>query len=516
MANRRDNVRIAAWALAALLASGAASPLAAKTVVWDDSSHTGEWNTAVDNWSGIILYADGDSVQFTDASPTGAIFIGSGGSPQNVSPNSIYFHMYGRTWTFSGGDILTGSVLMDWDSTVYFDQPGSLSFAGGTSITHPNARMYYRPGGGTHHFGTGAITLSGGFGNGPSFRFEPTAAAVLTNEFITEGSGNWLSGNANASFTGQVTLKGPIRISGRNIFNNTFKLDGGDRAIHMERHYDGSLYCIFNGNVDGAGVYSVTLADGTSSGSVTDWRYSIQGTGGWNVKNVVINSPSSIVMLEADEKTFFNGVKANGGKVIVQQGFLAKQSGHGGNMSGFGGDYYVTCAYEVRGTGRLIANNIYVQDGGSVGGDGTVHGKTAVTVADATVAPGMSIGTLNVVGNLLLGPATVLNFDFGPAGACDLLSVTGNLRLDGTLNVLDAGLEAGTYTFITYTGSLMDNGLDVTMPTGWEHELDTATAGEVNLVVREKAAEQLIPEPATVALLATGAAGVLGRRRRTG
>ena len=77
------------------------------------------------------------------------------------------------------------------------------------------------------------------------------------------------------------------------------------------------------------------------------------------------------------------------------------------------------------------------------------------------IAPGSSAGTLNT-GALTLESGAVLDFELGAPGASDLIAVTGNLTLDGVVNV--AGLEgfsAGSYPIITYTGALTDNGLDV-------------------------------------------------------
>jgi len=66
-----------------------------------------------------------------------------------------------------------------------------------------------------------------------------------------------------------------------------------------------------------------------------------------------------------------------------------------------------------------------------------------------------------------------------------LFDVTGNLTLDGTLNVSDAGgFGAGVYRIIDYTGTLTDNGLDIGQgsPDAANLSIQTAVAGEVNLV----------------------------------
>jgi hypothetical protein len=94
-------------------------------------------------------------------------------------------------------------------------------------------------------------------------------------------------------------------------------------------------------------------------------------------------------------------------------------------------------------------------------GNGTVFGN--LTLADgAILSPGASAGTLTVSGNLVLNNSTVLSYDLGTNS--DRTVVTGNLTLDGIINVTDNGLSNGLYVIFTY-GSLTDNGLAVgTLP----------------------------------------------------
>src|SRR5207249_4948353 len=86
---------------------------------------------------------------------------------------------------------------------------------------------------------------------------------------------------------------------------------------------------------------------------------------------------------------------------------------------------------------------------------------------------------------------SVLKFDLGapqlpPAASGDQIQVTGNLTLDGNLDITDTGgFGVGTYTLMTYTGTLTNNTLNLrTVPSGFFITLDTATSGQVNLVVR--------------------------------
>ena len=107
--------------------------------------------------------------------------------------------------------------------------------------------------------------------------------------------------------------------------------------------------------------------------------------------------------------------------------------------------------------------------GQTVAGFGTVNigsGKTLSFIGGGTLAPGGSIGTLSVIGNVNL-TGGVAAFELGASGAThaaagvsDMTAITGNLTLGGTLNLLDNGgangqgsAGLGYYKLFTYTGT---------------------------------------------------------------
>jgi PKD repeat protein len=105
-----------------------------------------------------------------------------------------------------------------------------------------------------------------------------------------------------------------------------------------------------------------------------------------------------------------------------------------------------------------------------------------VTILDgATLAPGTSTGTLTV-SNLVLNSTSVLAYELGTTS--DQTVVTGNLTLDGTINITDAGgLANGHYTLFTYT-TVTDNALDVgTMPGSFSGSISNDTGGKRILLV---------------------------------
>ena len=78
-------------------------------------------------------------------------------------------------------------------------------------------------------------------------------------------------------------------------------------------------------------------------------------------------------------------------------------------------------------------------------GDGSLNGKL-VTLANSTVSPGSTVGTLRVTNNITLGGALLLELNRTNAQNCDqLVSVLGTITYGGTLSVTNRGpaLQAG-------------------------------------------------------------------------
>ena len=148
-----------------------------------------------------------------------------------------------------------------------------------------------------------------------------------------------------------------------------------------------------------------------------------------------------------------------------------------------------------------------VDSGATLQGTGTVG--PALVNANGHIAPGNSIGTLSVNGNLTISGTLDVEYD-GGGSLIDLLAVTGNLNI-GSATVdfapLNSSLTGSPYIFATY-GSLIGSQFAsvVDLPGGYtiDYAYDNGTT-TTNIA--------LIPEP-TVALLAgLGLLGLLRRRR---
>jgi hypothetical protein len=176
-----------------------------------------------------------------------------------------------------------------------------------------------------------------------------------------------------------------------------------------------------------------------------------------------------------------------------------------------------TVTIDFNGHTLTAESGLSIAAGATLKADGTIVGDI---VNSGTLAPGASAGTLSVGtpavhGSVTMAADSIYEWEFdGTAG--DTVAIEGNLTFDGpwTLRLVDAGGTPATgvkYNVFTFTGSCSGSLEAVIDDSGvsWPDAkivLDTTTpgAGRVYLI---------IPEPATLGLLAIGALAALRRRR---
>lgn len=160
-------------------------------------------------------------------------------------------------------------------------------------------------------------------------------------------------------------------------------------------------------------------------------------------------------------------------------------------------------AGELSVTGSTSSSSaVTVSSNAILSGNGTVAGSVTV-LGGGKVEPGVaSEATLNT-GALMLNSTSILNYGLGTSS--DKIAVTGNLTLDGTINVTDVtGFGPASYTILTYSGSLTNNTLSGgTLPAGYTANV-SASGGFVYLLVN-----RIIPPASTLSSEAFGAASVL-------
>jgi len=406
------------------------------------------------------------------------ITIGSGGGTLSINGGGLTYGGRltgtGNTATVTGSNALTLTNVSGSATNVNWD------FASNSGV-----RTFFQ---GSNALGTGSVTVR----NGVRLTSQSTAptAGQVTNA-VTVDSGGGLT-NRSTSGTAVTYTNVTLPSSGSILLNNDDQSTTG-LTISSGGLLAGDLV------IDTSQVGSNAVGDVTLSGVFS-------GAGGLVKAGT---GTSGIVILGAantytGNTTISTGtLKLGAAGSIADSGTISVASGATFDTSLVPGGYSLATAQVLQGSGAVL---------GSVSSLGTV-------------APGLSgsAGTLSFASNLSFDSASLLSYGLNGTntasggGVNDLSAVTGNLTLDGTLNVSEIGVGSflsaivgDIWRLFTYTGALTDNGLSLgTVPTlssGLTLAVDTSTPNQVNLIV--------VPEPAAAvsAMVGIGALAMLRAR----
>lgn len=316
-----------------------------------------------------------------------------------------------------------GSLSGDVDGTLIKIGSGTLTVRGENANSFASA---IRIEGGLINFdegdslGSGGIVLDGGglqWADNSSFDISPRidALGAAGGTFDTNGNDVLLSGaiGGSGSLTkvgaGVLVLQGAASYSGATIVQAGTLRQGSAGGFVQN-----GAYVIDGGALD---LNSVGLSMGSLSGS-----------GG----QVLLGS-ADLVVNQASNTSFAGSILGSGAFVKDGAGTLD-----------LGGSHGIAGITDVRG-GTLAVNGsllsaIQVQSGATLSGTGSV-GNVLIN-AGGTLAPGNSIGTLNVDGDLVFGPNSVYQVETDAAGNADRVVVSGLASLAGAVQVL---AENGSY-----------------------------------------------------------------------
>ncbi|MGB5938024.1 MAG: autotransporter domain-containing protein, partial [Rhodanobacter sp.] len=388
---------------------------------------------------------------------------------------------------------LSGPITANGYGILYKDGTGTLTLTGqansyqGTVI---DAGTLALSGGGVAN---GSLSIAGG----ATFDISQTTAGASTGPLGGTGTvalgGQTLTvnlGSSNWSFDGVLADGG---IGGGTGGSVMIADDRGIATLTGTNTYTGST-TIVAGTLTLTGTGSIAA----SSGLVDNGTFDISGTGaGARIASLggigAVTLGSQVLTLTHAHDSFAGAIAGSGGLALEDgRQVLNGINTYTGLTVLRGGALIVG---DDTHAGAVIAGNARVDSGATLGGHGRVGGDVNLQVS-SHLAPGASIGTLTIGGNLVAASGSSLDYEFGAPGADfhtfgagDSVTVGGNLELDGAvLNVADTGgMEAGLYNVFRWGGSLTETNGGLAFgstPAGSILQLQTLTADkQINLFV---------------------------------
>jgi len=473
--------------------------------------------------TGTLTIADGGSVSDdngsagANAGSTGTVTVeGAGSRWMNDGQVSVGYHGTGTVTVRNGGGVSSTSGLIgaaaDGTGTVAVEGAGSLwanddglavgalgdgrltiadggrvrtrsvtiaQTSGSTGALYLNgtaaARGVLEAGGVSGGGGTAALSFDGGIlratqsNNDFLIGFAPGEVTIEAGGAFVDSGGYDLATATELRGSGGLTKQGAgsLTLLGANNYAGGTVIEGGTLALAA----DGTL---------GAPSGALFIADGATldlGGVMQTVVGALSGAG------TIVNSEPATSSLGVDQATdtVFSGTIADSA-----HGVILRKSGAG--TLTLTGDSDFRAAGVSGGTlavDGLIAAVTDVQNGGTLTGKGAIAGF--VEVQDGGTLAGVAGQTLTM-SRLVLDAGALVDITLGAPSTSGLFAVTGDLTLNGTLNVTgQAGFGEGLYRLFDYGGTLGGTGLAVgAVPTGYTAgDLDVVTAvdHQVNLMV---------------------------------
>jgi fibronectin-binding autotransporter adhesin len=245
-------------------------------------------------------------------------------------------------------------------------------------------------------------------------------------------------------------------------------------------------------------IENILSMSGSGGGTITIDAGTINAVSGTNGTSVSIGgSGNSLIItnggnLLADALTVQTNDAISFTSGTLSVGEMGFNAGANNGLEFVVGDGTSPAYYDMTANGSgyhsfsaLGSPDFVVTNGAYLRGSGTLKGTIRVY---GTFVPGFanSVGSIFTSNSLTFGGSAVLNYDLGTSS--DSVTVNADLKLDGTLNIADAGgFGTGDYTLFTYNGSLSASSVIPTIgstPNGsLTYVIDTNTVGSVILHV---------------------------------
>jgi len=246
------------------------------------------------------------------------------------------------------------------------------------------------------------------------------AAAINNGVLVFNQPGNYDYAGA-LSGAGSLIKQGPglLTLSGNYTYTGSTVVEGG--AVRLSAALNPSTDLVIGG-----GTFDLSGRNQTVAG---------------------LSGSSGTLNLGSGELVVNQNTAATYGGALAGTGFFIKRGSARLNLTGdsaFSGNTYVQGGI-LAVNGSLAGSNVFVQSGGTLGGNGTA--KSIVSASGGKVAPGNSIGTLNVTGDVTFQAGSAYEVEVNAAGESDRINASGSASLSG--GTVDVVAAPGTYRPLT-------------------------------------------------------------------
>lgn len=461
------------------------------------------------NSTGVISITNGGVLSTTNggtvgagSGSTGTVTVDGAGSQWNSSNGNVGIGNGGAgTLTITNGGVVSGSS--GYVGAGAGASSASVSGVGSKWTSTGNLQIGAANATGTLTVSSGGLVTSGSATVGQGNNSIATVTVTGAGSKWTNTGNFSLSGSTNSNTAVNILAGGLLSNVAGDIQRGTLTVDGAGSSwtstgnVRVGSSAVGNLI-VSNGGAVNAGANTITLGQGSSSGGQL-WIGSGSGQSAAAPGTV---QASSIVLGAANGAQGFVIFKHTSSNYT----FSTPMSGPG-VVQLFAGTTVLTGANTYTGVtlvsgtgvnpGVLVLNGSLAATAMTVNSDGTLtgSGSTAGTVAVSNGTLKGTSGQTLTMGSLSLASNSFVDITLGAPSATKLFQVNGGLTLDGSLIVHDAGgFGPGVYRLFDYTGSLSDNGLNITtLPAGVDPSklsIQTGIAGQVNLAFSSAGALQ--------------------------
>jgi len=385
---------------------------------WTSGVPTGATAARLTNAGDQVTLSGAGAAQSLEVQASGEVIVGAGGSLAVGDLISLGTTAIGAAGpavlTIQGGGTVSGAHLFAGDAA----RQGIVTVTGaGSSLTLAPVGLGQAQrfeiggnGAGELHIDAGAnVTVNGtrtlhvgDTANGTLFIGSGAGAGTLTADSVILGTAG---SSVQFNHTGTTTFSAAVSGNG-----SLTKTGAGTTILSGANTYTGGT----------------TVTAGTLQGDST----SLQGS---------ITNNAAVTFSQAANGSYAGAISGTGTLAKTGAGnlVLSGVNSYNGGTSVNAGTLSVN--------GSIANSSVSVNNGGTLGGSGTV-GSTTIA-AGGVLAPGNSIGTLTVNGNVTFAAGSIYRVEVDPAGNNDRINATGTATLNG--GTVDVQAGAGSYSLST-------------------------------------------------------------------